>query len=310
MQAPFRQICYLRYMTKNTSSSKTKSPISFSRSNKASTSLVLDSPHCGTDYPKDFGYSCDKADLRQCEDTYIGALFEPAAKKFDAAFLKANFPRSYIDVNRALTAIDPRKIRGGWQYPTDIDKKYTKRGHGLIWRKLRDGGAIYNRQLTTDEVKSRIKYYYKPYHNTLSELIDETHKKHGEVWHLNCHSMGSDAPFPKRGRNPDLADFVLGDRNGTSCDKEFTNFVAKTLKDMGYKVAINDPFSGVELTKKYSNPSDNRHSLQIEIRRDLYMCEKTRIPNQNYNNLQKDVSKLVEAVSAYIQKNTPTPPKP
>ena len=72
------------------------------------------------------------------------------------------------------------------------------------------------------------------------------------------------------------ADFVLGDRDGTTCAPEFTRLVADTLRDLGYAVAINDPYKGVEIVRRHGRPAENRHSLQIEINRTLYMDEDAR----------------------------------
>ena len=58
----------------------------------------------------------------------------------------------------------------------------------------------------------------------------------------------SDDPGRARG------DFVLGDRDGTTCEPEFTAFIATTLAEMGYAVAINDPYKGVELVRKSRPP--------------------------------------------------------
>jgi N-formylglutamate amidohydrolase len=38
-------------------------------------------------------------------------------------------------------------------------------------------------------------------------------------------------------------------------------------------VAVNDKFKGVELIRRYSNPSIGRESLQIEVNRGIYMDE-------------------------------------
>ncbi len=47
---------------------------------------------------------------------------------------------------------------------------------------------------------------------------------------------------------------MLGDRDGTTCEPEFTQFVADTLEGMGYGVKINDPYKGVELVRAFSDP--------------------------------------------------------
>ena len=71
------------------------------------------------------------------------------------------------------------------------------------------------------------------------------------------------------------ADFVLGDRDGTTCEPGFTEFVRAALAGMGYDVKVNDPYKGVELVRAYSDPKAGRHSLQIEINKRLYMDEAT-----------------------------------
>ena len=38
--------------------------------------LVCDSPHSGTDYPADFDYAVDAAELRKCEDTHVQWLWD------------------------------------------------------------------------------------------------------------------------------------------------------------------------------------------------------------------------------------------
>ena len=78
------------------------------------------------------------------------------------------------------------------------------------------------------------------------------------------------------GEGSPRADFVLGDRDGTTCDPAFTEFVRTTLAAGGYNVSVNDPYKGVELVKAYSKPARGRHSLQLEINKRLYMNERTR----------------------------------
>ena len=50
-------------------------PDTFVSSRPGQTPLVLDSPHSGTCYPKDFAFSCDLSVLRQAEDTHVEKLY-------------------------------------------------------------------------------------------------------------------------------------------------------------------------------------------------------------------------------------------
>jgi N-formylglutamate amidohydrolase len=95
------------------------------------------------------------------------------------------------------------------------------------------------------------------------------------------------------------ADFVLGDRDGTTCDAEFTSLVAGILRKMGYDVKINDPYKGVELVRAFSDPKGQRHSLQIEANRRLYMDEKTRERTSSFGELKANLGKMLEGVAKY-----------
>jgi N-formylglutamate amidohydrolase len=92
-------------------------------------------------------------------------------------------------------------------------------------------------------------------------------------------------------------DFVLGDRDGTSCDSRFTELVRAALAGMGYDLSVNDPYKGVELVRAYSDPKAARHSLQIEINKRLYMDEATLQKNAGFNQLQRNLGELLRAIS-------------
>jgi len=93
---------------------------------------------------------------------------------------------------------------------------------------------------------------------------------------------------------------VLGDRDGTTCDPGFTEFVRAALAGMGYRVKVNDPYKGVELVRAYSDPKAGRHSLQVEINKKLYMDEATLARSAGFGILQKNLSVLLTEIKAFI----------
>ena len=133
-------------------------------------------------------------------------------------------------------------------------------GLGLVRRLIKGYVDIYDRPLGVDEILARIEGVHRPYVTELARLIKAAHESHGVAWHVNCHSMRSAGR--KRGRSIPRADIVLGDRDGTSCGAEFTAFVAGVARDLGYQVAINDPFKGAELVARFGQPDEGMHSLQ------------------------------------------------
>ena len=84
------------------------------------TPLVLDSPHSGTDYPEDFGATCERSLLRQAEDTHVEKLYD-FAPGLGVAWIEAHFPRSYLDANRDTTEVDPDMLDAPWPEPVATD---------------------------------------------------------------------------------------------------------------------------------------------------------------------------------------------
>ena len=265
--------------------------------------LVCDSPHSGTAYPADFGHAVPLALLRRGEDTHVHRLWH-SAPAHGATLIAATFPRTYIDVNRAETDLDPAQIDGAWPVPLQPGPK-TRQGLGLVWQRIVKDGVptpLYARKRTVAEVQHRIERYWRPYHAQLQQAIDASVQRFGCVWHLNLHSMPNDV-YLRLGRTdaPPLADFVLGDRDGTTCAPEFVHLIAEQLRGFGYSVALNEPYKGVELIGRIGQPHLGRHSLQIEIRRPVYMDEDTRAPNAGFAPLQQHLDQLLGVVAGYVR---------
>jgi N-formylglutamate deformylase len=257
--------------------------------------LVFDSPHSGALYPDDFAFSCPLTVLRRAEDAYVDELFA-AAPEFGATLIAAVFPRSYLDVNRSADDLDPGLLAGSW--PRHLPLNPMTRV-GLVRRFAQAGVPIYDRKLHPDEVMDRVERYYAPYHRVLDEACDRLHGEFGAVWHINCHSMPSTGNREK-GRKGEHGDFVLGDRDGTTCAPEFTDFVASVLRGMGYEVHVNDGYKGVEIVRRQGRPAERRHSLQIEVDRSLYMDQRTLEKNAGFDTLQADLARLAEALRDFV----------
>jgi N-formylglutamate deformylase len=235
--------------------------------------------------------------LRTAEDTHIDDLFG-AAPLHGATLIAALFPRSYIDVNREELDIDPTLLADAWPCELKPGEK-TRLGMGLIRRLAQPDLPMYDRLLPAAEVQARIDIYYRPYHAAVKNALDRTYRRFGAVWHINCHSMGSIGSAMTSDGARRRPDFVLGDRDGTTCDAAFTDVVFRHLQGRGYNVTINDPYKGVELVRRYSDPAARRHSLQIEINRALYMDEATREPNAGYARLKSEMSALIDLLASW-----------
>lgn len=261
--------------------------------------LVCDSPHSGITYPEDFRCAVPMDQMRQGEDNHVHELWQ-AAPAVGATLIEATFPRVYIDPNRSLKDLDPDLIDGQWPEPLSPGEK-TRLGKGLVWTRLDENVSIYDQKLPVAEVRKRIDQFYTPYHQALAQAIDQRYQQFGALWHLNLHSMPVNA-YSRMGIQTDkkLADFVLGDRDGTTCSPDFIGLVESFLIGKGYTVARNDPYKGVELIAQIGQPQKNRHSLQVEIIRPIYMNEQTREKNEGFASLQANLTELLGVLRDYI----------
>ena len=267
------------------------------------TPLVLDSPHSGTVYPADFRAALDLPVLRRAEDTHVEKLYA-FAPGLGVGWVEAHFPRIYLDANRDTTELDTALLDGPWSDPLATDPGVLAKvrlGKGLVWKYTDEGEPVYDRLLSPGEVRARIENCWQPYHAAVQQAIEAAHARHGYSIHLNCHSMpsvaGSHATL-----HPGLvhADFVVGDRDGSTASPALSRFICEQLRGLGYSVEHNHPYKGVELVRRYGDPSRQRHSVQLEINRRLYMDEQTlALEPAGFARLRADLQALVQQLLAF-----------
>lgn len=260
--------------------------------------LIFDSPHSGSHHPPDFGAACAPEELRRVEDSFVDELFGNAPAH-GGVLLTAKVSRAYIDLNRAETDIDERLLSAPWPGPAAPTSR-SENGIGLIHRIVRPGVPVYDRKLSPEEIRARIETVWRPYHATLKSLLDDAHFRFGRVWHVNCHAMPAAAGGLSGGPARGAPDIVLGNRDGTSCSPDFLETVRNILRNMGYRVAVNDPYKGVDLVRRYADPAAGRHSLQIEISKALYFNERTLEKSKDFKAVKRDIDTLCREIAACV----------
>lgn len=259
------------------------------------TSVVFASPHSGRDYPLSFLRNAilDATQIRTSEDVFVDQLFR-SAPDFGAPLLTALAPRSYVDLNRAPEELDQALIEGVRRISHN---PRVASGLGVIPRVVANGRAIYRGKITLDEAHRRISQYWRPYHDMLQTLLDESQNTFGEAILIDCHSMPHEAlenVGPPGSPRPDI---VLGDRFGAAAASSVMERVEAAMTNAGLRVARNMPFAGAFIAQHYGRPSRGQHAIQIEIDRALYLDERTFQPNDNYDDLRRLLSGVISEIA-------------
>jgi N-formylglutamate amidohydrolase len=254
--------------------------------------FVFCSPHSGRIYPRRFlaQSRLDPHALRKSEDGYVDELFAGVAD-LGAPLIAARFPRAYLDVNREPYELDPELFDAPLPDFANTQSVRVVGGLGTIARIVADGEEIYSRRLTLEEAMARVETLYKPFHEALAGLIEQTRRRFGYAILIDCHSMPS-ASISQTGRP--RPEFVLGDRFGASCDTRLTRLLKEALARLGYDVQLNRPYAGGYITEHYGRPRQGVHALQLEINRGLYLDESAITPSRGFADLKKDLMLVAE----------------
>jgi N-formylglutamate deformylase len=252
--------------------------------------VVFNSPHSGCIYPRAFlaRAQLDIATLRRSEDTFVDELFSGVVPS-GFPLMRAHFPRCYVDVNREPYELDPRMFEGRLPSFANTRSMRVAGGLGTVARVVGDAQEIYDQRIPVDDALRRIEGLYKPYHRALRRLITRVHREFKTAVLVDCHSMPSAAGA--KDERP-RADFVIGDRYGTSCVAAVADTVEATLLGLGYSVSRNKPYAGGFITEHYGDPPAGLHAIQLELNRALYMDERRYERSANFARVAQDMVTL------------------
>lgn len=258
------------------------------------TSVIFASPHSGRAYPEGFLVESvlDRREIRSSEDAFVDLLYADAPK-FGAPLLCANAPRAYLDLNRGAEEMDAGLIEGVRRVSQN---PRVASGLGVVPRVVAGGRAIYKGKISLFEAHHRIRDYWRPYHDALQTLIDESHRGFGQAILVDCHSMPHEALANVRvaGVRPEV---VLGDRFGAAASGAVVEHIEAAFASAGLRVARNMPFAGAYIVQHYGRPSRKQHAVQVEIDRALYMNERTLEVNENFEPLRVLLSDVMAQVA-------------
>ena len=258
--------------------------------------IVIASPHSGRNYLSSVKEQSilDPITLRSSEDAFVDELMD-FAPALGIPLICSEIPRAFVDLNRARDELDPAIIEGiksNRQNPRVIS------GLGVIPRVVANGKEIYSGKLSKEAAIERLENFWDPYHSKLAELLDRARQQFGYSILIDTHSMPHEAIL-NASSSFRTSQIVLGDRYGATCAPEIINDLIKLISKNGLRASRNIPFSGAYIVQKYGSPGLNRHAIQLEIDRSIYMderkiqkLEKFRKLKNKLQNIMRDFSQI------------------
>lgn len=250
--------------------------------------LILASPHSGRCYPESFRRRTrlNEILLRSSEDAYVDQLIAPAAEALGAVRLSALVARAVVDVNRARDELDPLVVEGA---PPLREAGRAQAGLGVIPRVVAHGRPILDRPMPLADAEALLDAVWQPYHDALAALMDEALARFGRAVLIDMHSM----PREALGHLAPRPQVVLGDRFGRSAAGWLRQALRAALEAEGLSVRLNAPFAGAHVAASYGDPGAERHVIQVEVDRSLYMDEARLAPHAGFDRLAGQLARAL-----------------
>ena len=256
--------------------------------------VLLSVPHAGRDYPDSIfaNLRLPPASLLRLEDRYADLLARDAVANCVPTII-AHRARAWIDLNRDERDIDVEMVSGLDRGACPTPSAKQRGGLGLIPRRLSGEGDIWKRPFAAADVGSRISGFHRVYHAAVARTLSRMREKFGMAILLDLHSM---PPVQAIGSGPSPR-FVIGDQFGRSAASQFAHLLTAQIKQSGFAVALNHPYSGDHMLRQHGSVDNNVHALQLEVDRSLYLDSALREPNENLAAISELIGNIVATLA-------------
>lgn len=214
--------------------------------------LIVSMPHNGSHIPEDIAVTMTEVGQRSTDtDWHIQRLYQPILDKLGCSWLAATHSRYVVDLNR----------------PEEDETLYPGQDvTGLFPTTSFDREPLY---LDGPDTEGRVAGYWRPYHQKLQSLIEETHKTFGFAILWEAHSIKNIVPRFFEGRLPDLN---FGTNDGKSMRADWMDFLLEPVQAQSdFDHVVNGRFKGGYITREYADPMKNIFTIQLELSQETYM---------------------------------------
>ena len=244
-------------------------------------SIVLHIPHASKHIPDKYlkYFTLSKKDLEiellKMTDHFTDELFDVSGDNIQQ--LKFPISRLLVDVER---------------FEKDELEPMFKVGMGCIYEKTHDGNSLKNVEDIKDEL---INKFYKTHHENFIRIVDTKLKQNNKVLIIDCHSFPK-YPLPyELNQEMDRPEICIGTDNFHTSEKLGNSF-GELFEKSNFTVKYNAPFKGSIVPLKFYNKDKEVQSIMIEIRRDLYMNEKSGEKKYKFNKIKKTLEKIIPKI--------------
>lgn len=241
--------------------------------------VICNIPHSSTVIPKKFSqdFLLSKKDLNNevklMADLYTDKIYKSLFENFGGIISKVS--RIVVDIER---------------FSDDKKEPMSKVGMGILYIKTSNGTIL--RKINPSRRKEYIEEIYKPYHESLNDVVVKSLKENEMCLIIDCHSFPSKDRMYESDKKLNRPDVCIG-IDDFHTPRKLKMLLKKKFEEGGYSVKYNSPFSGTLVPSNFYHKNKNVHSVMIEINRKLYMNEETFSLNENWKEVSSSIVNVI-----------------
>lgn len=220
--------------------------------------LLVSMPHIGTHIPSPLQNSyVDRALAVEDTDWHLAQLYN-FLNGLGASVITPAISRYVIDLNRP---------------PNDEPMYPGASNTELCPTRFFTGDPLYQTgcEPDNDERERRRSTYWQPYHDALANELNRIKSIHGYALLWDAHSIRSAIPWLFDGQLPALN---IGTASGASADTRISDAIMDVCSNHPqFSSVLNGRFKGGYITRRYGQPAQHVHAIQLEMCQNLYMQE-------------------------------------
>jgi len=252
--------------------------------------VILHIPHSSRTIPDDLRESLALSD-RELEAELI---------RITDSFTDELFPVEGDDIHRIVFPVS-RLVLDPERFVDDEKEPMAARGMGVVYEKTSRLQTL-RRPVSAAEKEALLDRFYRPHHEYFTKLVNRALDVDGCCLIIDCHSFPS-KPMPfEIDQARERPDICLGIDAFHTPDR-LTASAEELFQSHGYSVEINSPYAGSIVPHDHYHADRRVMSIMIEVKRGLYMDEKTGRKNHGFKNVKKNISRIVQNLNSSFSQN-------
>ena len=251
-------------------------------------SLVLHIPHSSRAIPatirEELLLTDDELEIEllRMTDAYTNELFDSNRDQYQAVV----FPVSRL-------VVDPER------FVDDKKEPMSKNGMGVIYTKTSDGRKL-RKKPTVEQKQKLLECYYFPHHAQLTHSVYSVLSENKRCLIIDCHSFPAVPLAYESDQDFNRPDICVG-TDSFHTPEWLSGETRRICNEIGWSATENRPFSGSIVPEKYYDNDRRVLSIMIEVRRSLYMDEKTGRKKQEFQIVQEHISTIIKSLADAVR---------